>query len=29
MAAFYFLAGTIIVANLMIFVTPAGLGESR
>lgn len=25
MAAFYFLAGTIVVANLMIFVTPAGL----
>jgi MFS family permease len=25
MAAFYFLAGTIIVANLMIFITPAGL----
>jgi FSR family fosmidomycin resistance protein-like MFS transporter len=25
MAAFYFLAGTIIIANLMIFVTPAGL----
>ena len=24
MAAFYFLAGTIIVANLMIFVTPSG-----
>ncbi len=24
-AAFYFLAGTIIVANLMVFVTPAGL----
>jgi len=29
MAAFYFLAGTIIVANLMIFITPAGLGKSR
>jgi MFS family permease len=29
MAAFYFLAGTIIVANLMIFITPAGLGRSR
>ena len=27
MAAFYFLAGTIIVANLMIFITPAGLGK--
>jgi FSR family fosmidomycin resistance protein-like MFS transporter len=25
MAAFYFLAGTIIIANLMIFITPAGL----
>ncbi len=25
MAAFYFLAGTIILANLMVFVTPAGL----
>jgi len=25
MAAFYFLAGTIVVANLMIFITPAGL----
>jgi FSR family fosmidomycin resistance protein-like MFS transporter len=25
MAAFYFLAGTIIVANLLIFITPAGL----
>ena len=25
MAAFYFLAGTIIVANLMIFVTPSGM----
>ncbi len=25
MAVFYFLAGTIIIANLMIFVTPAGL----
>jgi MFS family permease len=24
MAAFYFLAGTIIVANLIIFVTPSG-----
>jgi MFS family permease len=23
MAAFYFLAGTIVVANLMVFVTPA------
>lgn len=29
MAAFYFLAGTIIVANLMVFVTPAGLNERR
>ena len=27
MSAFYFLAGTIIVANLMIFITPAGLVE--
>jgi MFS family permease len=27
MAAFYFLAGTIIVANLMVFVTPAGLTQ--
>jgi MFS transporter, FSR family, fosmidomycin resistance protein len=27
MAAFYYLAGTIVVANLMIFVTPAGLGR--
>jgi hypothetical protein len=25
MAAFYFLAATIVIANLMIFVTPAGL----
>jgi MFS transporter, FSR family, fosmidomycin resistance protein len=25
MAAFYFLAGTIVIANLMIFITPAGL----
>jgi FSR family fosmidomycin resistance protein-like MFS transporter len=25
MAAFYFLAGTIVLANLMIFITPAGL----
>jgi FSR family fosmidomycin resistance protein-like MFS transporter len=25
MSAFYFLAGTIIVANLMVFITPAGL----
>ena len=24
MAAFYFLAGTIVVANLMVFVTPIG-----
>ena len=29
MAAFYFLAGTIIVANLMVFVTPAGLIKER
>jgi MFS transporter, FSR family, fosmidomycin resistance protein len=29
MAAFYFLAGTIIVANLLIFVTPAGLIKER
>jgi MFS family permease len=29
MAAFYFLAGTIVVANLMVFVTPAGLNEPR
>ena len=28
MAAFYFLAGTIIVANLMIFVTPSGMAKS-
>jgi MFS transporter, FSR family, fosmidomycin resistance protein len=27
MGAFYFLAVTIIIANLMIFVTPAGLGK--
>jgi MFS transporter, FSR family, fosmidomycin resistance protein len=27
MAAFYFLAGTIIIANLMVFVTPAGLNK--
>ena len=27
MSAFYFLAGTIILANLMIFITPAGLVE--
>jgi FSR family fosmidomycin resistance protein-like MFS transporter len=27
MSAFYFLAVTIIIANLMIFVTPAGLGK--
>jgi FSR family fosmidomycin resistance protein-like MFS transporter len=26
MAAFYFLAGTIVVANLLVFFTPAGLG---
>jgi hypothetical protein len=25
MAAFYFLAGTILVANLLIFVTPSGV----
>jgi MFS family permease len=25
MAAFYFLAATIVVANLMVFVTPAGM----
>jgi len=29
MAAFYFLAGTIIVANLMVFLTPAGLIGGR
>jgi MFS family permease len=28
MAAFYFLAGTIIVANLMIFVTPSGMAKN-
>ena len=28
MAAFYFLAGTIIVANLMIFVTPSGAAKN-
>ena len=28
MAAFYFLAGTIIVANLMIFVTPSGIAKN-
>ena len=28
MAAFYFLAGTIIVANLMIFVTPSGVAKN-
>jgi MFS family permease len=27
MSAFYFLAGTIIIANLMVFLTPAGLGK--
>jgi MFS family permease len=27
MAAFYFLAGTIIIANLMVFVTPSGLNK--
>ena len=25
MSAFYFMAGTIVVANLMVFATPAGL----
>jgi hypothetical protein len=25
MAAFYFLAGTIIIANFLVFITPAGL----
>jgi hypothetical protein len=25
MAAFYFLAGTIVIANLLIFITPAAL----
>jgi MFS transporter, FSR family, fosmidomycin resistance protein len=29
MAAFYFLAGTIVIANLMVFVTPAGLVRPR
>jgi MFS family permease len=29
MAAFYFLAGMIVVANLMIFVTPSGLTKGR
>ena len=29
MAAFYFLAGTIVVANLLIFVTPTGTGSGR
>jgi hypothetical protein len=29
MSAFYFLAGTIVGAHLMMFVTPAGLGKSR
>jgi MFS family permease len=28
MSAFYFLAGTIIIANLMVFITPAGLTRS-
>ncbi len=28
MAAFYFLAGTIIIANLMIFVTPSGIAKN-
>jgi MFS family permease len=28
MSAFYFLAGTIVVANLMIFVTPAGITKN-
>jgi len=27
MAAFYFLAGTIVIANLMVFVTPSNLRE--
>ncbi len=29
MAAFYFLAGTIVVANLLVFVTPSGLIKER
>jgi predicted MFS family arabinose efflux permease len=29
MSAFYFLAGTIIIANLLVFVTPAGLIRER
>jgi len=29
MAAFYFLAATIIVANLMVFITPAGLTQKQ
>ena len=29
MSAFYFLAGTIILANLMIFITPSGLIKER
>jgi MFS family permease len=29
MGAFYFLAVTIVIANLMIFVTPAGLGKKQ
>jgi MFS transporter, FSR family, fosmidomycin resistance protein len=29
MSAFYFLAGTIVIANLMVFVTPAGLVRPR
>jgi FSR family fosmidomycin resistance protein-like MFS transporter len=28
MAAFYFLAGTIVVANLLIFVTPSGIAKN-
>jgi predicted MFS family arabinose efflux permease len=29
MAAFYFLAGTIIIANLLVFITPSGLVKRR
>jgi MFS family permease len=29
MAAFYFLAGTIIIANLLVFITPSGLIKPR
>ncbi len=29
MSAFYFLAGTIVIANLMVFVTPSGLIKER